>query len=115
MASLSNKQAKFLLTMCEFITRATNELGYKITVGEAYRPPETAALYERQGRGIANSLHTKRLAIDLNFFKGGKYITETEVLLDAGELAESLGLSWGGRFKKLPDGNHFSFEHEGVR
>ncbi|HBA7889882.1 TPA: M15 family peptidase, partial [Escherichia coli] len=26
-----------------------------------------------------------------------------------------LGGAWGGRFKKRPDGNHFSLEHDGVR
>ncbi|HBJ0947911.1 TPA: M15 family metallopeptidase, partial [Escherichia coli] len=32
-----------------------------------------------------------------------------------GEYWESLGGSWGGRFKSRPDGNHFSLEHNGVR
>lgn len=32
-----------------------------------------------------------------------------------GQYWESLGGSWGGRFKSRPDGNHFSLEHDGVR
>ncbi|EJY8354924.1 M15 family metallopeptidase, partial [Cronobacter sakazakii] len=48
-------------------------------------------------------------------FINGKYATRTEDYLPLGEYWESLGGSWGGRFKTNPDGNHFSLEHNGVR
>lgn len=88
--------------------------GYSLSFGEAYRPPEVAERYALEGRGISNSLHTSRLAIDLNLFQKGKYLTKSEDYLPLGEYWESIGGSWGGRFSK-PDGNHFSLEHNGVR
>lgn len=104
-------QQHFALTMATFIVRI-NQLGYAVTFGEAYRPPETAALYAQQGKGIANSLHTSRLAVDLNVFKNGEYLDQTTELEQVGaiwEAQDSLAC-WGGRFG---DGNHFSFGFEG--
>lgn len=109
--SLQSKQARFALMVAGLIQHAV-ELGYQITLGEAYRPPETAALYAKQGRGISRSLHEDRLAIDINLFKDGKFLTTTEDHRPLGEWWEARGGSWGGRFKK-PDGNHYSLEHGG--
>lgn len=92
--------------------------GYEVTLGEAWRPPEMARMYAKDGRGIENSLHLSRIAIDLCLWKGGKYLTLSEDYRPAGEFWEKLSHSpdyecvWGGRFK---DGNHFSVEHQGVR
>lgn len=110
---LSEKQQLFTKLVAQLILKAY-DLGYRITLGEAYRPPETAKQYAVEGRGISNSLHTVRLALDLNLFRNGSYLTKTEDYLELGEYWESLGGSWGGRFSK-PDGNHFSLAHDGVR
>ncbi len=88
--------------------------GLELTFGEAYRTPEQAALNAKNGTGIANSLHTKRLAVDLNLFIEGEYMTSSEAYRPLGEKWEDLGGAWGGRFHK-PDGNHFSLEWEGIR
>ena len=88
--------------------------GYEAVLGECQRSKEQAQLNAAKGIGIANSLHIKCLAIDIMLFKNGKYLTDTADYLKAGEYWESLGGSWGGRFKK-PDGDHFSLEWEGVR
>lgn len=88
--------------------------GYEVTFGEAYRTPEQAALNARTGAGISNSLHTKRLAIDLNLFINDVYQAHSESYLPLGVFWESIGGAWGGRFSK-PDGNHFSLAWEGVR
>lgn len=74
--------------------------GYEITLGDAYA--KTGHMH--------GSLHYVRLAIDLNLFKDGKYLTETKDHETLGMFWESLGGSWGGRFN---DGNHYSLEHEG--
>lgn len=111
--TLGEKQRDFTLMVATLITWAY-ENDYELTFGEAYRTPEQAALNAAKGIGIANSLHTLRLAVDLNAFKGGIYLTDSADYLPLGEKWESLGGSWGGRFSK-PDGNHFSLEHEGVR
>lgn len=89
--------------------------GLRLTFGEAYRTPEQAKLNAKAGKGISNSLHTQRLAVDFNLFVNGQYKTRTEDYLPLGEYWESIGGSWGGRFKSNPDGNHFSLEHNGVR
>lgn len=59
-----------------------------------------------------NSLHKIGLAADINLYKDGKWLRKTEDHLEAGLYWESLGGSWGGRFK---DGNHYSLKHEGRR
>lgn len=93
--------------------------GFEASFGEAYRTPEQAALNAKNGIGIANSLHTKRLAIDLNLFSNGAYLNRSDDYKLFGEAWEKMGYKygvqtrWGGRFKKA-DGNHFSVEHEGV-
>lgn len=87
---------------------------YEVTFGEAYRTPEQAALNAKSGAGISNSLHTKRLAIDLNLFINDVYQADSAAYRPLGLYWESIGGSWGGRFSK-PDGNHFSLPWEGVR
>ncbi len=71
-----------------------------------------ATLYAKQGKGIVNSLHRKRLAVDINLFKGNKFLSETESYREIGEYWESLHPlnRWGGRFQ---DGNHFEMKEEG--
>ncbi|RMN21537.1 hypothetical protein ALQ63_03991 [Serratia plymuthica] len=112
--TLSEKQQLFTKLIAQLILWA-DEKGYRMTFGEAYRTPEQAALNAKKGSGISNSLHTKRLAVDLNLFINGQYQTNSAAYLPLGEFWESIGGSWGGRFKNNPDGNHFSLEHEGVR
>lgn len=111
--TLRAKQSLFARHVGALIARAY-ALGYEITFGETYRTPEQAALNAKKGIGIKNSLHTQRLAIDLNLFKNGVWLKTTEHYEPLGlwweqqhELAR-----WGGRFG---DGDHFSFEHEGRR
>ena len=115
--TLGEKQREFTLMLATLVTWAY-EQGYELTFGEVYRTPEQAARNASRGSGITNSLHTKRLAADLNLFirvnDVWTYQTKSEAYLPLGEKWESLGGSWGGRFSK-PDGNHFSLEHEGVR
>lgn len=113
MSELLEKQQKFTIMVMRLIVFAENNR-LQLTFGEAYRSPETAELYARQGKGIKNSLHCQRLAIDFNLFKNGKYLTATSDYEILGEFWEKIGGSWGGRFSK-PDGNHFSLEHNGVK
>lgn len=110
--TLSEKQQRFT-SMIALLIQYANANGMWLTFGEAYRTPEQAALNAKKGSGISNSLHTQRLAVDFNLFVKGEYKTRTEDYLPLGEYWESLGGSWGGRFKSRPDGNHFSLEHNG--
>lgn len=88
--------------------------GWAVTFAEAYRTPEQAALNAAKKSGITKSLHTIRLAIDLNLFIKGVYQTDSAAYKEMGVYWESLHplCRWGGRFG---DGNHFSLEHEGVK
>lgn len=97
--SLRAKQSKFVEMVGRLIAFAY-EHGYELTFGDAFA---------KSGH-MNGSLHYIRLAIDLNLFKDGKYLTSTEDHKELGEYWESLGGSWGGRFK---DGNHYSLAHEG--
>ncbi|HGE6896530.1 TPA: M15 family metallopeptidase [Serratia marcescens] len=112
--TLSEKQQLFTALIGQLITWAGDH-GYRLTFGEAYRTPEQAARNAKTGTGIANSLHTQRLAVDFNLFINGVYQTQTEAYTPLGEYWESLGGAWGGRFKDRPDGNHFSLAHDGRR
>lgn len=99
--TLREKQSKFVRMVAELL-RFAHDSGYELTFGDAY-----ATTGHRP-----NSLHYSRLAIDLNLFKNGKYLTGTEDHRELGEFWESIGGSWGGRFE---DGNHYSLGHGGRR
>lgn len=113
--TLGEKQRRFTELVGRLIIWAYDE-GYELTFGEAYRTPEQAALNAKKGSGIANSLHTSRLAIDLNLFINGEYITGTDAYKPLGEYWKELDpeCCWGGDFSR-PDGNHFSLQHNGVK
>jgi hypothetical protein len=116
-----------------------HELGYEFTFGEAFRSdeqaeinslgvegrerlasvidyefPELAKRIRNNGKnnGIRLSIHQDRLAMDINVFKDGVYLSNTSDLEILGSYWESLDVEcrWGGRFR---DGNHFSLEHNG--
>lgn len=91
------------------------EAGYEITLDWAFRPPEIAAQYAAQGIGIKNSLHTVHLAVDLNLFRDGVYLKDTEAWRLFGEWwkAQDPLCRWGGDFPH-PDGNHFSMTFGGI-
>lgn len=108
--TLGQKQRKFTLMIAQLIQWAY-EQGYELTVGDAYRDPRLhGQVGEKKGYGAAGSVHKERLAMDLNLFKDGKFLTATEDHAPLGEKWESMGGSWGGRFE---DGNHYSLEHQG--
>jgi hypothetical protein len=140
MSELLEKQARFARAVPRLLDYA-DSLGYHVTLGEAYRTDEQAeihalgfqgreqmaqlierafprfakALRNNTGNGIRNSLHTKRLAIDLQLFdKDWRWITEDYAYTLLADYWESLGNDHraGVRFGDTP---HFSIEHEGVR
>lgn len=85
------------------------EFGYEITLGDAYRDP-------RVTYGHPNSLHRSRLAIDLNLFHNGAYITDDTGHKELGAFWESIGGTWGGRFKGAAcDPNHYSLGYGGMK
>jgi hypothetical protein len=114
--NLLAKQFQFSRLVARLIQRA-NEMGYELSLSEAWRPEFTAAKYKEMGIGIENSLHRLKLAIDITLFKDGKMLKYSEEYKELGEWWENEStdqyrLCWGGRWK---DGCHFSMEHHGVK
>ena len=103
--SLREKQSQFARMIPGLILKAL-EMGYEVTLGDAYRDPRVHGAFGKPGGyGAAKSFHKQRLAIDLNLFKDGKYLEGSDAHLPLGEWWESQGGTWGGRFR---DGNHYS-------
>lgn len=111
---MSKIQEEFCRASALLIQKA-GELGYTVTYGEAWRTPQQAQWNADHGTGIAHSLHLDRLAVDLNFFRAGVWITDGQQLKDVADWWKSLTSSNGGVYKwggDIPaphqDGNHFS-------
>ena len=113
--SLVDKQAEFARCIARLIEYAV-PLGYQLTFGDAYRDP-------RVPYGHPKSCHRFRLALDLNLYIDGIYVTDSAhpAWVELGNFWESLDsrARWGGKGSLHPeglvhDGNHFSFSHEGV-
>jgi hypothetical protein len=110
---MSDKQFRFAKMTILLFQWLVNH-GYKFTFGAAHRKGDRL-------------LHGKKLAIDINLwipmerYIYGKhqiieyeYTHKTEDHRPAGEFWESIGGSWGGRFKKK-DGNHYSLAHNKMK
>lgn len=138
--TLFEKQVLFVQLLPKLFAFAQGS-GYQLTLGEAYRSDEQAELnaigpvlrervadmlagvYPNLSTKIRNnpkivgartSLHTVRLAIDLNLFRNGIYLEDTDSFKPLGDYWKTLHplARWGGDFG---DGGHFSIEHNGVR
>jgi hypothetical protein len=113
--TLGQKQRLFARLVARLI-RYAERRGYEVTFGETYRHPEWAEEMRRRGKsGVGRrSLHCSRLAIDLNLFRDGRYLTRSEDYAMLGAYWERRHplCRWGGHFG---DGNHFSLEHGGVK
>ena len=102
MKSLRQRQSDFALKVAALIVYIYTK-GYEITLGDAYSVPcHKCGTYGHK----ENSKHKKRLAIDINLFKNGKYLSKTSDHVIFGEYWESRGGVWGGRFN---DGNHYEY------
>lgn len=85
--------------------------GFEMTFGEAFRPPEQQALMVKAGKSkTLKSKHGERLAVDLNLFRDGVFLVDSEAHRPLGTFWKTLHPenSWGGDFKTLKDGNHYS-------
>lgn len=112
--TLGQKQRLFTKLVAQLIQYAYAQ-GYELTLGDAYRDPRVHGdVGVKKSYSSANSVHKQRLAIDLNLFKDGQYLTTTEAHKPLGQFWKSLhpDCRWGGDFS-TPDGNHYSMMHEG--
>jgi hypothetical protein len=100
--TLRQKQSLFVQMVATLIKRA-HALGYDLTFA--------CARCAKEGHHRPNSLHYIGLAIDLNIFKNGVYLTDGtghDVLHDVWD-------SLGGAARIPGDLNHYSLEHNGRR
>lgn len=107
--SMINEQFAFLKDFCKLVSFAES-IGFVVTAGEMWRPPEMQQIYVKTGRSkTMKSKHLDRLAVDLNFFKNGKYIQDYNSLVEIGKFWESLDSKnrWGGHFSSFKDLPHF--------
>lgn len=112
--SLGDRQRLFMRLLPRLIDHA-HELGYELTGGDLFRSPRVFGKPGiKKGYGRKSSNHKLKLAIDLNLFKDGEYLTETEDHAPLGQYWESLHplCTWGGHFD---DGNHYSIVYQGHR
>lgn len=110
---LWEKQAIFSQNVAKLIQFASTK-GFHVTFGEAMRSAEQAELYAKEGKGIVDSLHCKRLAVDLNLFdKDGKYLGDVESYKIMGDYWDTLHTfnRWGGCFKRV-DLDHYEMRDE---
>lgn len=106
---LSQKQQIFSSNVSLLLCKIFGTPGYTLTLGEAFRTAEQAQIYAKEGKGIIDSLHCKRLALDINLFHNGIYLTKSEDYKLFGEYWKTLNPlnRWGGDFHDRPDGNHY--------
>ena len=109
---LGQKQRRFARMVTALLNYA-HAMGYEVTFGDAFRDPRVHGDFGvKRGYSAAKSLHKLKLAIDLNLFRDGRYLSATADHRPLGEWWESIGGTWGGRFN---DGNHYSLEHNGCK
>ena len=98
--------------------------GYEMAILEGYRSPERQEKLAAMGSSVTNagayqSYHQFGLAADNAFYRDGKIVISEKDLWAArgyalyGEVAESLGLTWGGRWKMM-DLGHVELRRRGV-
>jgi peptidoglycan L-alanyl-D-glutamate endopeptidase CwlK len=87
---------------------------HTIVVAETYRTQARQNELYKKGRTKTNvkvSMHTKRLAADIYFIRRGKISKYDDApYLQLGEIGESFGLIWGGRWKVPWDPGHYELK-----
>lgn len=90
--------------------------GYDMAILEGYRSPERQNMLAKMGSNVTNaaafqSWHQYGLAADCAFLRNGKIVVSEKDPWAMrgyqlyGEVAESLGLTWGGRWKMMDFGH----------
>lgn len=106
--TLQERQVIFAQNVSQLIQHIFST-GYTCTLGEVYRTHEQAEIYVAQGKGILDSQHCKKLAIDIQLFDSdGKYLSDATYYKDIAKYWESLhGDNRSGISFKRVDADHF--------
>lgn len=120
---LSSADRRWDLMDPEFVQRVLTvfkimkeEHGYEMALLEGYRSPERQAMLAAKGSNVTmagawQSYHQYGLAVDCAFYKGGKLvISEKDPWAMRGyelygQVAEQVGLTWGGRWQMMDLGH----------
>lgn len=106
--TLQQRQSVFAQNVARLIDHIC-ATGYLCTLGEVYRTPEQAKIYAQEGKGIIDSQHCKKLAIDIQLFDtNGNYFSDPQNYKEAAIFWESLHPEnrSGMNFKRV-DACHF--------
>jgi peptidoglycan L-alanyl-D-glutamate endopeptidase CwlK len=99
----------------KLLIRKAGEKGISLTVVEAYRTPTKQSEYKRMGRNYTRSSagkskHQFGLAVDLVPLVDSVAVWNNQTLWrKVGQIGESLGLRWGGRWRHPYDPGHFEW------
>lgn len=107
--TLREEQFRFAIDLLKLLTWAA-ENGYEFSIGEVFRTPEQQKIYVDTGRSkTMNSMHLKKCAADIHFFKDGKLLQAKEELQPIADYWGSLSNrnQWGGNWKTFKDTPHF--------
>ena len=117
--SLSDLNPKVAAMASEFITRCKNE-NIDVIITSTYRDSESQnALYAQgrttPGKKVTNakagqSFHNWRVAFDFCPIVNGKcQWNDTALFTRCGEIGESVGLEWAGRWQRFKELAHFQY------
>lgn len=114
MSELARRQRIFTRCFARFLTFALSIPGIEITLSEGYVGDTDAADGDYDGPHVKGGCHYAKLAIDINLFDNGIWITNGDdpIYKRLGAYWKALDplCRWGGDFKKK-DSNHFSVAH----
>jgi len=128
--SLQNASRNWQLLDADFSQRLLvvfkimrEKYGYEMAILEGYRSPERQNMLSSMGSHVTSakafqSYHQYGLAADCAFLLNGKLVISEkdpwamEAYVRYGEVAESLGMTWGGRWKMM-DFGHIEWRKSG--
>lgn len=103
--------------LCERFVAECKKVGIEVIITSTYRDMESQAALYAQGRTVAGkkvtnakagqSFHNYRLAFDFCPIINGKAMwDDVGLFLKCGQIAESVGLEWAGRWKSFKELAH---------
>ena len=112
--STNAKQARFTYKIAQLIIWAKETHNIDLIGAELFRTKEQAEIYAASGKGILNSVHRLKMALDMYVFKDGKIIWDGPEYKLIGDKWKTMDpdARWGGDMKRR-DVYHYSFFHKG--